>query len=189
MSKKRIRQDMIEQLNSLDQKEKIAIEHEMYNHLFTSNLWKEANVIGITWSIGIEWNTEPIIKRAWNENKFICIPKSYHDTKQMDFFYIKHKKDLELGYAGIMEPRIEKSKKVSKNSIELLIVPGIAFNHLGYRIGFGGGFYDRFLTDFTQNTLSLVSKIQLTSFEFSEPHDIPIKFMVTEDGVLKIRNK
>ncbi len=178
---------MMEQLAHLDQDEKLAIELKLYNHLYTSKLWKEANIIGITWSTAFEWNTEPIIRQAWKENKIICIPKSFHNTKEMEFYYIKQKKDVEIGYGGILEPRVDKTKQISKHSIDLLVVPGIVFNRSGYRIGFGGGFYDRFLVDFTQNTLSLVSNIQLTSFEFSEPHDIPIKFMVTENGILKMR--
>lgn len=189
MDKNKLRKRMIEQLKLLRPTEKANIEYKLLLNLFNHVIWKDSEVIGATWSQTMEWNTKPIMEEAWKENKIICIPKSDSITKQLEFYQIKKESDLQLGYGNIMEPRPETTEKITKDEIELLIVPGIVFDRSGNRIGFGGGFYDRFLADFNQKTVSLVSKCQLVPLIPSEVHDIPVQFIITEEGCHQVNEK
>ena len=90
-----------------------------------------------------------------------------------------------IGNFGISEPDTQKAKEIDKNQIDLLLVPGLIFTRDGYRIGFGGGYYDRFLTDFVQPTVSLASTKQLVDDFPVEPFDIPVNYLLTEEGFVK----
>lgn len=187
MTKNQLRIETIEQLKKLRPKVKQEIERKLFHYLFESRLWKDAHVIGVTWSQDIEWDTKPIIKQAWKENKIVSLPKSDPNTKQMIFYTIDTENDLQLGYANILEPR-DVTHKIPENEIDLLIVPGVVFDLSGYRIGFGGGFYDRFLIDFNQKTLSLCSKKQIVKKIPINSHDIPVQYLITEDGCFQTKS-
>lgn len=88
------------------------------------------------------------------------------------------------GYFGLDEPDVKKTTPVKKDAIDLLIVPGLVFTKKGYRVGFGGGYYDRYLTDFTQPTVSLVHTKQFVEDFPIEPFDIPVQYLVTEKGII-----
>ena len=76
-----------------------------------------------------------------------------------------------------------KQNLVEPNDIDLLIVPGIAFDSEGFRMGFGGGYYDRFLQSFKGNTVSLAFQEQIVSNLPKEDHDIPVEKIITDEGI------
>lgn len=184
--KKLLREAVLHKIKNLTLEEKKAIENQLYHHLFNCFLWKEANVIGITSSTSIEWNTEPIIERAWKENKIVALPKTIPQEAKLDYYQIKSFSDLKVGYGKILEPVASNHNYIPKEEIELLVVPGIVFDSYGYRIGFGGGYYDRFLVNFPNSTLSLVSRLQLFEKLPVEEHDIHVQFLITEDGLRRV---
>ncbi len=73
---------------------------------------------------------------------------------------------------------------VEKDRHDLIIVPGVAFSKDGYRIGYGGGYYDRYLADYQGSTLSLAADFQMQPFLTKESHDIPVQFIVTNFGTI-----
>jgi len=182
MAKNAIRKQMIKQLTQFPQKERNRIENKMHSHLIRSDLWKKARVIGTTLSYRFEWDTQPIIEQAWKEHKTICAPKSDWTTKQMLFFELKRDSRLNVGPGNIKEPDERESTIVDKEKIDVLIVPGIAFDEKGYRIGYGGGFFDRYLEEYENIALSLASKRQIFASLSREAHDIPVQYIITEDG-------
>lgn len=186
MNKQSLRKQMIHQLKLINPEEKLAIGKQLTTHLFNTSIWKDASVIGVTVSQNFEWDTKTIIEQAWEERKKVTVPKCNITNKQLSFYQIKTKTDLEHGYANIMEPIIAQTKKVDKQLIELLIVPGIMFDKHGYRIGFGGGYYDRFLSSFTGITVSLAHTKQIINSLPVEVYDIPVQFLITEKGYNKI---
>lgn len=186
LDKSNLRRQIIHKISSLSEKEKKAIEEKLYRQLFQSFLWKEANVIGMTSSTSIEWDTGPIIEKAWQEEKTVALPKTVPERKQLEFYRVDSFDELSDGYANILEPERNAGKFVHKNEIDLLIVPGIVFDCKGYRIGFGGGYYDRFLTDFSNRTVSIASKLQFVESIPHENHDIPIQYLIREDGLFQV---
>lgn len=180
MNKQELRQSTIQKVKQLTEDEKLQIEENLTEQLLHSPLWRQATTIGVTMSQGFEWNTKSIIEQAWNQNKTVCIPKCEPKEKQLTFYQLDTYEQLEVVYYNLLEPKPEQEMQVDKKAIDLLIVPGILFDPQGYRIGFGGGYYDRFLMDFPNQTVSMLSTIQLVDNVPTESFDIPVQHLIIE---------
>jgi 5-formyltetrahydrofolate cyclo-ligase len=77
--------------------------------------------------------------------------------------------------------------EVDASRIDLMIVPGLAYTREGYRLGFGGGYYDRYLQNYHGKTISLAFNEQLVPNFLVEEHDIPVSEIITNLGVIKIK--
>lgn len=182
--KKTLRESMIKELGELKEDERQSVSKQLHDVLFQSKLWKEAETIGLYISFGIELETKSIIEEAFALGKNIVIPKTIPETKQMNFYQITDWSQVQKGHFGILEPIVEQVTYIEKDNIDLLIVPGLVFSKDGYRIGFGGGYYDRFLVNFIHPTVSLVSKRQLRDAIPINKYDIPVNYLITEDGII-----
>ncbi|WP_026906198.1 5-formyltetrahydrofolate cyclo-ligase [Paucisalibacillus globulus] len=185
MVKKELRMQTMDILKKLSLKQKGEIEKKLQTQLFASDLWKQAKKIGVTISGGFEWDTRAIIETGWKQGKTIVVPKCYPHEKRLEFYQLQNYEELETVYYNLLEPKPVEENRVQKESIDLIIVPGIVFDQLGYRIGFGGGYYDRFLTTYGGNTVSLLSQKQLIDKVPYESYDIPVKHLLTEAGFLR----
>ncbi|MBA4601757.1 5-formyltetrahydrofolate cyclo-ligase [Thermoactinomyces sp. AMNI-1] len=182
MLKSELRKSMTDFLKGLSEREKREVEKKLLKNLLSSSLWNDAKTIGVTVSRGFEWNTMPIIESGWEQGKTICVPKCVPKEKKLVFYELSDFGQLEKSYYNLLEPKTEKTRKVEKSKIDLLIVPGLVFDHHGYRIGFGGGYYDRFLADFPNKTLSLAHTSQIREDLPIDSHDIPVQHLITETG-------
>lgn len=178
------RKTMLLSLQKLDETERNDISDQIQENLFQSDLWKNAQTIGVHLSIGHEWDTREIVGRAFEEGRIIVVPKTVPETRELEFYQITDFDQTVIGHFNLEEPDVELTKRVEKDSIDLLIVPGVAFTKNGYRIGVGGGYYDRFLTDFIHPTVSLLHTNQLVDTFQIEPFDIPVTYLITEEGLI-----
>jgi len=176
--KKVLRKEYLAKLKNLAPKQRELINHQLQKELFQHPKWQKAKTIGITISQSHEWDTWPIIERAWQENKNVVVPKCYPENKQMTFYQIKDKDDLAVQFYNLLEPLVDKTIEFQERAIDLLIVPGLIFDHNHYRIGHGGGYYDRFLMDFEQDTISLVWQGQLVEKIKNAPYDQRVKELI-----------
>ncbi|UJZ88404.1 5-formyltetrahydrofolate cyclo-ligase [Heyndrickxia coagulans] len=186
MDKAEMRREMIGWLKRLDFSEKQAIEEKLQQILFSSGLWKNAGTVGVTVSQHFEWDTKRIIETGWAQGKTICVPKCVPKEKALVFYQLDDFTQLKKSFFNLLEPEPEETVKIEKQAIDLLIVPGLVFDKKGFRIGFGGGYYDRFLAGFPNQTVSLVHSYQLKEHVPSESYDIPVRQIVTESGMLKV---
>jgi len=92
--------------------------------------------------------------------------------------------DLSTGSYGILEPREELLGLKSTADVELCLVPGVAFDQIGNRIGYGGGYYDRLLDSINGRTVGLAYSFQVLDEIPSEPHDKRVDIVVTEKGII-----
>ena len=185
INKKTLRKSAINSLKGFSENEKEKTEIKLTKFLTASNIWKQAKTIGVTVSQGFEWDTKPIIEAGWMDNKTVAVPKCLPKEKQLTFYKLEAYNQLEVVYYNLLEPKPDETVKVSKQGIDVLIVPGLLFDKQGYRIGFGGGFYDRFLTDFSNTTISILHSKQLMEDIPREAFDIPVQFLITENGWIK----
>lgn len=189
IDKKELRRSMIRELAEIDDRQRQAISENMQEVLFKSDIWKGAKTIGIYLSFKTEWDTRNIVKRAFKEGKAVALPKTIPGPRRLDFYKIDNLSQTEKIKSGqfyIEEPILGEAVYLDKNDIDLLLVPGLVFSKDGYRIGFGGGYYDRFLTDFINRTVSLASEHQIKELLPIEDHDIPVDYIVSENKLIRI---
>ncbi|MCC2251031.1 5-formyltetrahydrofolate cyclo-ligase [Virgibacillus sp. AGTR] len=181
MNKAHIRSAKLQMLKEINPVKKREIENSLYARLIASSLWKNARVIGITVSQAFEWDTRNIIETAWRQQKQVCVPKCSSVDKTLTFYQISSFDQLEVVYYGLFEPKPDETKQIDITAIELLFVPGLVFDRKGYRIGFGGGYYDRFLMNYSNHTVALLHSSQLVDAIPKESFDIPVDHLITED--------
>ncbi len=122
-----------------------------------------------------------MIREALASGTRVILPKVA--GKELALFEIKDfDRDVGPGALGIPEPRAFTPARL--NDVDLIIVPGAAFDERGNRIGYGAGFYDKLLADRKKPTIALAFELQITSTVPSTDHDIPIKKIVTEKRVI-----
>lgn len=185
--KKLIRKELKERLGLLS---KPVYEHYSYiiaNTLYKDEDWQNANVIGITISKESEVDTFQIIRKAWEAGKEVAVPKCNPVTKTLSFRKITQFSQLESVYYGLLEPIVEQTMVVKAEDIDLLFVPGLAYTKEGFRLGFGGGYYDRYLTNYKGKTLSLAFHFQVIPQFPIEKHDVPVAKIITNGEVIKIK--
>ncbi|ENH97472.1 5-formyltetrahydrofolate cyclo-ligase [Gracilibacillus halophilus YIM-C55.5] len=158
----------------------------LIQQLFTSSIWERGQRIGCTISKGVEWNTTPIIEQAWKSGKYVALPKCFPASKQLIFYEVDSFNQLENTYIDLFEPSPEKTQPVAPDQLDIIIVPGIAFHPKGWRIGYGGGYYDRYLQHYHGITIGLAADWQLTDQLFYQHHDIPIDYICTETEMMTV---
>lgn len=170
-------------LHHIPLRERQTIEAAMYQSLFSSDEWKKAKIIGVTLSQEHEWSTEPIIQEGWKAGKTIAAPRCLPKEKQLEFYQLDNYDQLERVYFGLREPKRDTKRFVEKNAIDLLLVPGLMFDAKGYRIGYGGGYYDRFIEGFRGKTMMIASEKQRVEILPVEEYDQRVEYVLTEKGI------
>lgn len=160
------------------------LEKSLHDRLLQSHFWKKAKIIAMTMSKGLEWDTQYLIKKGWEQGKLITLPVSNKKTREMKFYEYRKHDTLENKWTDILEPIPEKTKYVPANKHDLIVVPGLLFSRSGFRIGYGGGFYDRYLRHYHGTALSLAADFQLKQDLEIEPHDQQVNVIITTFGTL-----
>ena len=179
---------MLVTLNNMSNMEHQTKSLEITRKVLSSDEFQSASTIGITISRYPEVDTRALIEAAWKTGKRVAVPKCLHATREMNFRCISTFNSLETVYVNLLEPIIDETVPVGKHEIDLQIVPGVIFSDEGYRIGFGGGYYDRYMSDFKGDTLSLAFLCQTGQEVPVESHDVPVNKIFTEKKVIICRN-
>lgn len=186
--KQYLRNLILNKLKELPSQRQKNINHQIHENLFNSTYWQESSVIGITLSADPEWDTYMIIKKAWAEHKQVTIPVTNEETHTMNFYLIDSLKELKEGTYKIKEPLNQSIERYfDKKAIDLMIVPGVVFDEEGYRIGFGKGYYDRYLNGFNNNKISLLAEFQIIKQIPTNEYDISVDCLITEKGIIKTK--
>ena len=183
--KQEIRRQMKAQLLEhveLDREEKADV---ILNRVTILDDWKGATCIGITISREFEVSTRKLIQQAWREGKKVAVPRCVPAARKLEFYLLSSFDQLEIVYAGLFEPKVEEVELVLPVDIDLLILPGMAFTADGDRLGYGGGYYDRFLPNYKGELLALAFDFQVIPFVPVEDHDVSVDLIVTEERVIR----
>ncbi|MFC9415567.1 5-formyltetrahydrofolate cyclo-ligase [Bacillus mobilis] len=182
--KLRLRKQIIEHMNSLSEERYTTLSEQIAFSLYAQKEWAEAKTIGITLSMENEVNTYPIIEKAWEQGKKVVVPKCNKGTRTMTFRQISNFDQLETVYMNLREPIPALTEEVGADDIDLQIVPGVAYTGRGERIGYGGGYYDRYLVHYKGKTLSLAYSFQMVEHIPVEPFDKNVEKIITEKGTM-----
>lgn len=179
MNKSEIRKNILNKLKNLSEDYVKQSEEIIYKKLFLDDDFKNAKCVALTIPFGTEINTYPIIENLLKNKKIVCSPVCIKETREMIFYKFDKVEDLVEGYYGIKTPMEIKENIIKKENIDLILVPGVGFDKNNYRIGFGGGYYDRYLKDFKGNTISLALKEQKIEKVPTDQYDLPVQKVIT----------
>lgn len=179
ISKKELRKLQIKKLTEFaNSKQKLSEDKILKEKLLRSSLLTKAESIVISVSMPIEVNTAPIIASLWKMGKRVYIPRCLPKRKMEFTLYDKNTILVKTKF-GVLENH--DSEAIVNNNLDLIIVPGLAYGlDRNSRLGFGGGYYDRFLEKYPTQTLSLANSAQFfkqTTWRVEE-HDIPIEKLI-----------
>lgn len=160
----------LKQQNALDKQER---DSELLRAFMSLPEYREARTIATYLSMEGEVDTIPLIRAALADGKRVVVPKVL-SREEMVFLEYDEKR-LEKSKFGTWEPTV--GEPISKVEIDLIHVPGLVFNERGFRIGYGGGFYDRYLQNYKGKTVSTIYAFQHSPF-LEEKHDIAVQEVI-----------
>lgn len=171
-------------------KEYKAASNKIIDTLTSTEEYKNARVIMVFVSFQDEVFTHNLIKQALKDGKKVCVPYVEKGNPEMIASHLENFNELKEGFYGILAPLKEKVKPVDPKEIDLIVSPGVAFDKEGYRVGYGGGFYDRFLKKVRLDThiIAIAFNLQMVTEVPRNAHDVPVHSIITEVG-LTIFNK
>lgn len=178
-----IRKSVLAKRNALKKKDHGKKSKQIMERLFDFANFLEAKTVLFYLSTKSEVTTDEMILKAIEHKKAVAVP--YVDTQEKDIIPYKIEdleQDVTTGYRGIREPIIQRCKHVPVEYINLAIIPGIAFDERGGRIGHGTGFYDKLIPklDATTRKVALAFECQIVPQIPMEPHDRYIDIIITE---------
>lgn len=145
-----------------------------------------SKTILIYMSTPIEVDTKEIIKNAWEDGKRVAVPRCIPETRGMEFHYINSFEELKSGTFGVLEPD-ENSEMVTEFDGCLMIVPAMQFDLRGYRLGYGKGYYDRYMSRFTGVSAGLCYIEELRRHMYHGRFDKPVDIIVTDKCIRTCR--
>jgi len=157
------------------------VSQQIHKKLRKSKIFKDANKIGAYYPIGSEVLTQDILQEILSSGRELFLPKVIED--EIEFRKITDFSCLEKGNFDIMEP---KDECPADNNLDLLLVPTVGISQDGVRLGYGHGFYDKFLSKNKVETVSLIFEKQVIKKIPRSENDIIMNWILTEDRFSKI---
>lgn len=171
MDKQALRKKIRALKREMSEEQIVAASQRLGELFFASPLYQQARTIYGYLPYNQEVRTIPMLQRALLDGKRVAVPKVYGD--EMRFIYLEDMSQVEKGYAGIPEPVAD--APVADDVTALVLMPGLAFDPMGHRIGYGGGFYDRFLAaEPNHPTLALCYDFQVFEHLDTEEFDVNV---------------
>lgn len=171
MDKKELRNRIRDLKRAMTEEQIVAAGVKLGELFAATKQYKEAKTVYGYLPYNQEVRTVPMLEKALADGKRVAVPKVYGD--EMRFIYITDMSRVEKGYAGIPEPIDD--EPVADDPTALVLMPGLAFDPKGHRIGYGGGFYDRFLAAEPDHpTVALCYDFQMFPQLETEHFDIPV---------------
>ncbi len=171
MDKKALRKRIREEKRAMTEAQIEEASRKLVEQFLASEAYRKAKTLYGYLPYNQEVRTVPILEQALADGKQVAVPKIYDD--EMRFIYLTDLNHVEIGYAGIPEPVAD--GPVADDPTALVLMPGLAFDREGHRIGYGGGFYDKFLSaEPNHPTIALCYDFQVVEDLPTEEFDIPV---------------
>ena len=186
-SKAEIRNEMAAQIGKLSAAELKEKTKEIENRLFEFANFLESKIVLLYVSGANEVRSESVIRRAFDHNKIVVLPRANNGSKQISLYKIdEYPKAMQSGNSGKLEPNPDKCRKVPIDCIDIAIIPGVAFDEKGGRVGPGDGFYDRLIPHLpiTTRKVALALDHQVLVQVPAESHDKQVDIIITEKRII-----
>ena len=168
---------------ALPSEQRAKMDHQMAERVIALPEYERADVILPYLAFGAEVDTREIIRDAWTKGKTVALPRCVEDTRFMRWYIVDSFDGLVVSSFGVEEPPADPSHEIDPGQAAhaLVIVPGMEFDRAGYRLGYGGGFYDVFLSSFSGTSVGLCRSIFLSTEPLQhDEHDLPVNIVVTD---------
>lgn len=174
------RRKILKLRRNLKVREKSVLDRRILERLIRHPLFKKSKNIFLYISLPDEISTFPLVEK-YTMGKHIIVPR-VHGKHQLHLHEIRHFQHLQKGTFGILEPK-KHLPKIHPAKVELAIVPGIAFDKRGHRIGYGRGYMDRLFAKMECPKIGLAYDFQMVDKIPERPYDVPVDFVVTEKKI------
>lgn len=175
MDKKELRRQIQQKKRAMSEEQIEAASRELARKFLETQTYRDAKTLYGYLPYNQEVRTVPILAQALKDGKQVAVPKVYGE--EMRFILLEGLSQVEEGYAGIPEPVAD--GPVAQDPTALVLMPGLAFDTEGHRIGYGGGFYDRFLEKEPGHpTVALCYDFQMLERLETQEHDIPVDMVI-----------
>lgn len=164
---------------------KIICDNLIINKLISLPVYKSCSMILTYVSKPDEINTQMLVLKALSDKKIVGVPYCVKGENKIEFFKITSFDDLILGSFNIMEPDISKCFRIPEINSALCIIPGFSFDSNGYRLGYGGGYYDRFLSSFKGTSVGLCYDECINNELPRDKFDQRVDMIITENRIIE----
>ena len=155
--------------------------------LLSSSLYKNADLILCYASLETEISTDSIIRSAVAEGKRVALPLCIDKNGNMKFYLINSLSDISEGAFGIKEPNAEKCGSVEDFTNSICIVPALSIDRNGYRLGYGKGYYDRFLKNYSSISVGLCYNEFISKDLPIDEFDKAVDYIASEDKIISVK--
>lgn len=175
MDKKALRKEYLKIRQDI--KDKIEKSNDVFNKITNLDIYKNSKTIGIYYSMDDEVSTISLIDYSLKLGKEVCIPRVINNN-EMEFYKIVDRNNLSKSKYGVLEPT--NNNLVDPKSIDLMIVPGVVFSKELYRVGYGAGYYDRYLPKTNAYKVGLSFKETLIDKVPYDENDVKLDLIITD---------
>ncbi len=156
----------------------------IHARLYALDRYREADSIFLFLSYADEIDTWPILSRALAEGRRVAAPHCLDLDGRMAFYWIRGREDLMTGAYGIEAPDPDRCPPAEATERAICLLPGLSFDREGHRLGYGRGYYDRFLARFSGHAIGLCYEQALTDRLPHDAFDLPADILLTEARTL-----
>ncbi|SHE54268.1 5-formyltetrahydrofolate cyclo-ligase [Caloramator proteoclasticus] len=179
-----LRKKYINIRNELSKEEVIKRSIVITKHIINWDKFLNSNSIMIYSAFRNEVETSFLAEEILKEGKVLIYPKTIKSQFKLIPCIVNKIDELTKGEYGILEPK--QFEVIDKKQIDLIFIPGVAFDKNGYRLGYGAGYYDRFLEDFKGIKVGICYDFQIVDDVYKDEHDIKMDYLICEEGILKL---
>lgn len=176
-----LRKRLIDSRKGIAPSSKASMDLSIFKALVSLKQYREASTILTYVSTEIEVDTLKLIDNALKEGKKVAVPKCDYDSSTIKFYQIYSREELYPAKFALLEPIANDERLVASMNESICIVPGLAFDRRGYRLGYGKGFYDRFLSEYDGKSIGICYSDYLCDRLAIDKYDIPVNLLVTDN--------
>lgn len=184
LAKEHLREKFLEKRRELTFETAWALSAIIQRTLVESPLFRDATKVALYSSIQNEVLTDEIFTRGRLEDKNFCYPRVHRGSQELSFVPLCSLDELSPGAYDIREPGAA-AETLSPSELDLIILPGVAFDTKGARLGFGKGYYDRALTGVKCPLVALAYDFQITDSIPTEDFDVTMEYIITEERIIR----
>ena len=164
----------------LSVQDKLSLDQKVFERVLRLNQYATAQLLLVYVSTAIEVDTKMLIEKALADGKRVGVPRCVPGTREMECYEIHSLDELEPGTFGVLEPNPNPEKLLPQDPGGLCIIPGLCFDNFGYRLGYGKGYYDRFLSGYTGVTVGICYSSCVRGSLIHGRFDRPVELLVTD---------